>query len=179
MEVAEARQLAKERLADSLPQRWQHVQAVAAEAERLAERIILDRETLVCAAWLHDIGYSPDVAISGFHPLDGARFLRERGWPDAICDLVAHHTCARVEARERGVERELCGEFGDQPGPERDALWAADATTGPDGRRVTLAERIREVEQRYGAGHVVSRCIRTIQPELEAAIARTKALQPR
>ena len=179
MDVAEARQLAKERLADSLPQRWQHVQAVAAEAERLAESIELDSETLVCAAWLHDIGYSPDVAASGFHPLDGARFLREQGWPVEICDLVAHHTCAKVEARERSVERELRGEFSDHPGPERDALWAADATTGPDGRRVTLAERILEVEQRYGAGHTVSRCIRMIRPELEAAIERTKARQPR
>ncbi|WP_406239339.1 hypothetical protein [Nocardia sp. NBC_01009] len=30
------------------------------------------------AAWLHDIGYAPDIARIGFHPVDGAEFLRER-----------------------------------------------------------------------------------------------------
>lgn len=179
MDVEDACQLAKVHLADSLPRRWQHVQAVAAEAERLADTIDLERQVLVSAAWLHDIGYAPDIAASDFHPLDGARFLRTLGWPDEICNLVAHHTCARVEARERGVDRELDSEFVDRPGPERDALWAADATTGPGGARVTLAERVSEVERRYGADHVVARCMRTIRPELEAAIRRTGSRQPR
>ncbi len=31
---------------------------------------------LVAAAYLHDIGYAPELAITGFHPLDGARHLR-------------------------------------------------------------------------------------------------------
>jgi hypothetical protein len=34
----------------------------------------------VAAAWLHDIGYAPAIAESGtgFHPLDGARYLRDK-----------------------------------------------------------------------------------------------------
>ncbi len=38
-----------------------------------------DQQTLVVAAYLHDIGYAPSLAIEGFHPLDGARFVREQG----------------------------------------------------------------------------------------------------
>jgi HD superfamily phosphodiesterase len=34
-------------------------------------------DLLEAAAWLHDIGYSPEIAVSGFHPLDGARYLRD------------------------------------------------------------------------------------------------------
>lgn len=134
--MAAARQLAAEQLAGPLPRRWRHVLAVAATANRIAEVVELDATVLVCAAWLHDIGYAPSLTDTGFHPLDGARFLRRSGWLDEVCDLVAHHSCARVEANERGVGRHLAMEFIDWPGPERDALWTADATTGPDGRRL-------------------------------------------
>lgn len=174
-DVEAARRLAAECLAARLPRRWRHVQAVAAEAARLADCIGIQPVTPVCAAWLHDVGYAPDIADSGFHPLDGARFLRRSGWPDGICHLVAHHSCARVEARERGLGRDLLAEFIDTSSPERDALWTSDATTGPDGQRLTLDERVREIEQRYGADHVVSRCMRRIRPELDAAIARTRS----
>jgi hypothetical protein len=34
-----------------------------------------DGDLLVSAALLHDIGYAPDLAMTGFHPLDGARYL--------------------------------------------------------------------------------------------------------
>jgi len=36
-------------------------------------------DTLVCADWLHDIGYAPALVATGFHPLDGARFLESVG----------------------------------------------------------------------------------------------------
>ena len=56
------------------------------------------------AAWLHDIGYSPLVRSTGFHPLDAARYLRDVVVADdVVCRLVAHHTGALVEADERGI----------------------------------------------------------------------------
>jgi hypothetical protein len=174
MDVDDARLVAHEQLAEALPRRWRHVQAVAAETERLSEAINLDRRRLVSAAWLHDVGYSPAIARCGFHPLDGARYLRSAGWPDEVCGLVAHHTAARVEAEHRGVAAPLCAEFADYPGPERDALWSADATTGPDGQRLSLEERVAEVVQRYGADDLVARCMLAIRPQLAAAIARTR-----
>lgn len=169
----DARQLARSRLADPLPRRWHHVQAVAATAEQLAAVLDCDRRLLVSAAWLHDLGYATTVARSGFHPLDGARFLREAGWPEEVCGLVAYHTCARVEAGQRGLGAQLAAEFIDVPGAERDALWTADATTGPDGQRFTLDERVSEVVERYGPRHLVSRCMLTITPHLAGAVART------
>jgi hypothetical protein len=61
-----------------------------------------DRETLVAAAYFHDIGYAPELAKTGFHPLDGARFIRERGH-ERLARLVAHHSGARIEAQLRGI----------------------------------------------------------------------------
>ena len=72
-----ARELAKSELAVTLPGRWQHVQAVAAQAERLSAASDVAGNLLVAAAWLHDIGYAPDLLDTGFHPIDGGRFLRK------------------------------------------------------------------------------------------------------
>src|SRR5664280_3268255 len=88
--------------------RWLHVQAVAARAAELAQSVPApDRSLLIAAAWLHDIGYAPDIVATDFHALDGARFLRNEGWDARVCVLVAHHSCARFEAEERGIESAL------------------------------------------------------------------------
>jgi len=167
-----AEQLARSLLCDELPMRWLHTQRVAATAAVLATGLQQD-DIVIASAWLHDIGYAFGLIDIGFHPLDGARYLRREGWPEQIQNLVAHHSCADVEAAERGLAPELLAEFRDQPSAARDALWAADATTGPAGQRFSVAERADEVVARYGPDHVVSTCMRRIEPELQSAFDRT------
>lgn len=88
--------------------RWVHVQAVAATAEILRPAVRAeDGDILVAAAWLHDVGYAPELSTTGFHPLDGARYLDAEGFPSRVVHLVAHHSGALYEARERGLEGEL------------------------------------------------------------------------
>jgi hypothetical protein len=53
--------------------------------------------------WLHDIGYAPELAGTGCHPLDGARYLRRIGVDEQVVSLVAYHSCARIEAEVRGL----------------------------------------------------------------------------
>lgn len=133
------------------------------------------------AAWLHDIGYAPSLAVLRFHPVDGARYLEELDAPGRLCALVAHHSCAWVEAEERGLSAELAG-WEREDGPVMDALVTADMTTGPAGQRFTFAERVAEIFSRYGDGSVVQRSIARARPELAASIDRTagrlKAGQP-
>jgi hypothetical protein len=71
--VADAEELAKDLLTPLLD-RWAHVQAVAARADGLTPAIDHenDRQLLVVAAWLHDIGYSPTLRDTGCHQIDGA-----------------------------------------------------------------------------------------------------------
>src|SRR5215467_3733977 len=90
-------------LADALPRRWRHVQSVAAEARRIAALAGDDADLLISAAALHDVGYAPGLQVSGFHPLDGARYLAEFGAPARLCALVARHSCAIREAALRGL----------------------------------------------------------------------------
>jgi putative nucleotidyltransferase with HDIG domain len=170
---ADARALAEMTLAEHLPDRWRHVQGVAREATRLAELPGIDRDPLIQAAVLHDIGYSPIVARTGFHPLDGARFLAARGYEPRVVALVAHHSAAAVEADLRGVTGLDAHE--DEASATRDALWYCDAVTGPAGEAVTPDERWAVVRDRYGPGHVVTRFLDRAEPELRAAVERTDA----
>ena len=147
------------------------MQATALQAGALATSAAVGR-LAEASAWLHDVGYAGDLVRTGFHPIDGARFLRRAGWPEEVVCLVANHSCATVEADARGLGEVLRSEFPDEPSAARDVLWAADATTGPNGERFTVEQRVAEVLSRYGPDHVVSRCMLIIQPELQAALDR-------
>ena len=101
-----AEHLAGALLQEPLPRRWAHVQGVAARAHGLAAVLGADADLLEAAAWLHDIGCAPRLATTGLHQLDGARYLRGAQHADAmLCRLVAHHSCAIIEAGERGLAR--------------------------------------------------------------------------
>jgi predicted hydrolase (HD superfamily) len=132
-----------------------------------------DGKLLVAAGLLHDIGYAPELVTTGFHPLDGARYLRDIGGPDRVVNLVANHSCAILEAELRGLSVELA-EFGDEKTALRDVLWWADMTTTPDGGKTTVIDRVAEIQSRYGADDVVSRFIRRAWNDLSAAVGRTE-----
>jgi hypothetical protein len=112
------------------------------------------------------------LARTGFHPLDGAYFLRSIDAPSRLINLVAHHSCAIREARLRGLEDELSA-FVDEEGPVRDCLWLCDLTTAPDGTPTSFSSRVAEIKQRYGPEDLVTTFITGAEPDLVAAIERT------
>ena len=115
-----AQQLARALLQQPLRRRWAHVQGVAARARSPASVLGAHADLLDSAAWLHDIGYAPGLAATGFHPLDGARYLRDTQHAgQRLCRLVAHHSCAIIEAGERGLAGFLRREFEPPPGSGR------------------------------------------------------------
>jgi hypothetical protein len=85
-------------------------------AERLAEGrgLKADREVLLCAAHLHDIGLYPGAASDAAYVKDGARLARSllepHGWPPArvkrCADAIERHHELRPQWK-RGVEVEL------------------------------------------------------------------------
>ena len=129
-----ASDVAAAKLASSLPRRWTHVRAVARKADSV-RRVTREPETLVAAAWLHDVGYAPDIVDTGLHSLDGARWLLREGWVAEIAGLVANHSCALYEAQERGLGEILSREFPRQRSATADALWFADPSALPNYHR--------------------------------------------
>ncbi len=153
--------------------RWDHLSRVGRTAEELAERSPLVTEALVCAAWLHDVGYAPGIVVSGLHPLDGATFLSQMGLPREIVNLVAFHTGALYEAEERGLADQLAA-FTQPVADDLDLLTMIDLSTAPDGSPMLDTDRITEILSRYEDGHPVNRAIRRSEPALRASSARGK-----
>jgi len=165
--------LARNLLAGSLPRRWAHSQGVAATARTLVPLLRDAEDLMTAAAWLHDIGYAPGLHATGFHPLDGARYLRDIHHADPmLCRLVAHHSCAINEAAERGLAADLAREFKPAPRDLADALIYCDMVTGPDGHCMTVERRLNEIRARYGPGSVVTRALARSGPELTSAVSR-------
>jgi HD domain len=172
-DIGRAHDIARSLLEEPLPRRWAHVQGVASTARTLAGMLGSNADLLVAAAVLHDIGYAPSLADSRFHPLDGARYLRDVEHADAmLCRLVAHHSCAIIEAEERGLASELAREFKPAPRDLADALIYCDMTTGPDGQHMAIGQRLAEIGARYGHADLVTRALARSAPQLEAATSR-------
>ncbi|MGV9676359.1 HD domain-containing protein [Nocardia sp. NPDC003482] len=171
--VSSAQDLARRHLEEALPRRWKHVSGVARQGSSIAHAFKGECDLLVAACWLHDIGYAPTIATTGFHPLDGAVFLGSQGWDARICALVAHHSCAIREARLRHLEDQLA-QFADEGSAIRDALWYCDMTTNPDGDEVSVDRRLSEILDRYGEGSIVYRFIQDAKPDLLQSVVATE-----
>ena len=170
-----AEQLAKALLQEPLPRRWAHVQGVAARACSLAPVLGADADLLEAAAWLHDIGYAPGLTLTGLHQLDGARYLRDAQHADALlCRLVAHHSCAIIEAGERGLADVLSLEFEPAPYSLSSVLTCCDMTISPDGEPVPVEQRLAEIHDRYGPRHLVSRSIQRATPMILGAVEQVR-----
>ncbi|MFI6073793.1 HD domain-containing protein [Actinoplanes sp. NPDC051343] len=172
--VLNARELTQRLLAE-LPERWRHSVGVARQAERLGNAVpgVAEFETLVAAAWLHDIGYVEALHDSGFHPLDGGLHLRRLGWPDRIVALVAHHSEARWVAEARGLADRL-GEFACEHSAVADALAYADQTVGPNGRVMGLEQRFEDMLRRHGPDSPNAAVHPRRAPLLRAAVKRVE-----
>ncbi|MGW2188565.1 HD domain-containing protein [Streptomyces sp. NPDC001719] len=167
--------LAESLLSEPLPRRWAHSLGVAKRAQDLRPILGSDADLLEAAAVLHDIGYTPALVKTGFHPLDGARFLRHQENADErVVRLVAHHTFALLEAEERGLREELTSEFHMEEPHLVDALVCCDMTTTPDGKRTDSTERVEEIVRRYSPDSIVGRFIQRAAPDVHAAVARVE-----
>src|SRR5215472_4244231 len=141
-----AEEIARKLLEVPLPRRWAHSQAVARQARALGSILGKDADLLEAAAWLHDVGYSPELVDTGFHPLDGARYLRDVQDADhMLCRLVAHHSFAVIEAEERDLSSILLREFDLPPCDLADALTYSDITTSPGGHPLNVHDRLTEI----------------------------------
>jgi hypothetical protein len=137
------------RLLRDLPSRLAHSLRAGQQAQRVRVSVgEADRDLLVSAALLHDIGYSPSLFRTGFHPVDGADYLLLSGAPERLAALVAHHSESRFLAAAGGHRAEL-SRFRREEGAVMDALAFADMTAGPDGQPMTVPERLADIAARH------------------------------
>jgi hypothetical protein len=171
-----AESLAESLLAEALPDRWAHSRGVGMKARELRELAGAHADVLEAAAFVHDIGYAPTVRVTGLHPLDGARYLRDQTEaPALLCTLVANHTGATFEAEERGHGEALAAEFpvGEEPEPLLvAAITHCDLMVGPTGVETDAEARIAEILARYPGDDAVHRAVTRARPTLLVQSAR-------
>ena len=167
---------ARRLLAEELPRRWAHTWGVARRAQQVAPALPAgERDVLIASAWLHDIGYASEIAVTGMHQVDGAGYLVGRGVPFRVAALVAHHAGAAAVADLTGLSDALAV-YVDENTVVRDALWYCDMTTSPDGKPMTFAERMAELRRRRSADDPVVRALEVNESERAAAVRRTEEL---
>jgi hypothetical protein len=164
-----------EKLLAPLGNRWLHTQGVARLAKQISRALPQeDRALLVAAAYLHDIGYAPEIQKTGFHPLDGANYLLSLS-QERLASLVAYHSEAQVEAALRGLLPELNSILREHS-TIADSLTYCDMHTSPTGQTISFEKRIADILQRYPEGYIVNQAIRQATPSYLQAIERTQNL---
>ena len=166
---AEAEAIARDLLGDQ-GTRLAHVHTAGSMADRLGVLFGADEGALlVAAAMLHDVGYAPRIAQTGFHPLDGALYLRSIGLSERLCSLVAHHSEADMTAAQHGV-LDLDQQFPRERSLLADALVYADMHSAPDGQMIRAEHRLADIARRRPNPVEAVRAAR-----LRAAMARVGA----
>lgn len=144
---ADAEAIARDLLGDE-GTRLAHVHTAGEMAHRIGVLFGADEAALlVAAATLHDVGYSPRIAQTGFHPLDGALYLRSLGLSERLCSLVAHHSEADMLAVQHGV-LDLGHQFPRERSLLADALVYADMHAAPDGQMIRAEHRLADIARR-------------------------------
>lgn len=144
----QAARLAAEILGD-VGTRLSHVLRAGRIASQLSG--LFDEEEgrlLVAAATLHDIGYAPPIAQTGFHPLDGALYLTAQGYSRRLAGLVAHHSLSYLNAPAHGIA-DLEAIFPRESGMLADALMYADMHSAPDGSQIPGEQRLADIASRH------------------------------
>ena len=163
--TAWAQDLARALLADALPRRWAHVQGVAARARSLAPASAPTPDCWKpppgCTTSATSPNWPPPACTAWTAPATSATSSTPN---PMLCRLVAHHSCAVIEAEERGLAALLNREFPPPPQHLADALTFSDMTTSPDGEHVQVHRRLAEIHDRYGSAHLVSRFISRATP---------------
>ncbi|WP_234799897.1 phosphohydrolase [Mycobacteroides abscessus] len=95
------------------------------------------------------------------------------GFDDTVVSLVAHHSGAIYEARERGLLPKLAA-VRRPPQKLLDALTYCDLTTGRFGFRTTPREHLEEKLQQQRPGDPIHRAILAAYDELLASVARVQ-----
>jgi hypothetical protein len=153
-------------LLSPLGNRWLHVKGVVERAQSI-EGLFDENERayLIASAYLHDIGYAPSLKMTGFHPIDGAYYLKSQS-QERLTSLVAYHSESQFEARVRNLSSELEA-FPRDYSLVASALTYCDMTTNSTGQKVSFQERLDDIFNRYEDEDIVSIAIHKAAPFLK------------
>lgn len=167
--LVEAQELCSEFLEEEFPFRYEHSQAVGIKACDIADSLGYPREFCIemrILGILHDIGYSPDLFLTGHHAYDGGAFLCGHTLLADFAPDVAWHSTAQYEGDARMLEAP------DIPKPALNRhriLWIADFTTSATGEPISLEQRLDGIRSRYDEHSPVIEALDASMDDLKVA----------
>ncbi len=164
--------------------RYKHILGVVDRMEQLLEQITVYenyKPLLIQSAYLHDIGYSDRLNKHRFHPLDGAIFAQQMGFPKAVIAAVLFHSGACESAKETRNDLFPTYSLNYDWLDKTDHLFIdlvtyCDLHTSPIGKVITFEERIQEIVDRYGEQHEVSQSMIKNMTNFKKSIQRVEKL---
>lgn len=164
--------------------RYKHVLGVVRCMEEILQKIDIDitwKPLLIQACYLHDIGYSDKLNQFDFHPLDGAIFAQNQGFPKPVIAAVLFHSCAyesaiRIDDKLKHIYQENLSQLDQKDHLFIDLVTYCDLHTSVTGERTTLPQRVNHVIDRYGEKHMTSQLMLENLPTYEEITRRVTAL---
>jgi hypothetical protein len=160
--------------------RYHHILGVVRNMEELLPKLDLNEEVkkeLIQAAFLHDIGYNPELNKNNFHPLDGAIFAQQSGFSKPVIAAILFHSEAYETVKKARTDLLDIYETNKPLLDEQDRLFIdlityCDVQTSPQGEKISLEERVQDVVNRYGEDHLVSQMMIFCKPKYQNTIER-------
>lgn len=164
--------------------RFHHILGVVRNMESLLTKINIPQKWkpfLIQACYLHDIGYSPKLVHHNYHQLDGAVFAARKAYPKCIIATILFHSCAYEGVVYSRPDIKQIYEDHYMLLDEQDRLFIdlvsyCDLHTSANGKNTRLAQRVRNVVERYGETNETSKIMLANVPHFRQIIDRVTKL---
>lgn len=127
---------------------------------------------LIASAYLHDIGYSEELNKFNFHAYDGYKYLLDNEYDKSVLKVILHHTYSELLYYIQGEDRLVITEtynkipltsFTKEEDYIFKLLTLADMKSNYKGEKVTVADRISDIYDRYGEDSIISKHISQVR----------------
>jgi putative nucleotidyltransferase with HDIG domain len=160
--------------------RYAHIVGVVSLANEVESAYKEFGGKLKLAALYHDIGYSAQYRVTGFHPVDGAMAARKHGLSEEIAQAILYHGGSWKEAQL--LRPDLKEYYADQcqmmATPLSRAMTYCDLHTGPNGEAFSVEERLADIRQRHAANQPLLQVMHEYEDRFKMIAAEWQAIIP-
>lgn len=162
---------------------YRNTQGVVEEMSLLINQMELsnnDKLELIELAYLHKIGFSPKTLKTGFEPLDGALYCKEKSYPLEIVSAVmffsgAYEVVKRNFPDLMNVYLEHKYSMTAKAEMYIDLLTYCDLHRSYSGLKLTFIEKLKEISYYYGEDHNLVNTLKSLEDTYKDIIKRVEA----